>query len=128
MQIRDVDVGFVSATTALVDFYAAVLDVEPQEPRVFPFASVHRIPCGPATLKVMVPTDPPSPPPDAAPFWGVGGLRYLTLWVDDLDALALRWERQGGRVATPPFELRPGVRTAVLSDPDGNTVEAMQQD
>jgi hypothetical protein len=27
----------------------------------------------------------------------------------------------------PPTQIRPGVSTAVLIDPDGNAVEAMQQ-
>jgi hypothetical protein len=128
MQIRDVDIGFVSASTALVDFYAAVLDTEPQEPRVFPFASVHRVACGPVTVKVMVPAERPDAQAETTAFWDVGGLRYLTLWVDDLDVLVDRWKRNGGTITSPPAILRPGVRSALLSDPDGNAVEAMQQD
>jgi hypothetical protein len=127
MQVRDVDVGLVSASTALVDFYARVLDTEPEPPRVFPFASIHRVRCGPATLKVMVPADAPVGPASVARFWDLGGLRYVTLWIDDLDELVTRWTRHGGRVDTPPAELRPGVRVAMLADPDGNAIEAMEQ-
>lgn len=127
MQIRDVDIGLVSASTALVDFYAAVLRTDPEPPRVFPFASIHRLRCGPATLKVMVPTDAPSAPASSARFWDIGGVRYITLWVDDLAELVTRWEHHGGRVDTPPAELRPGVRVAMLADPDGNAVEVMEQ-
>ena len=73
----------------------------------------------------MVPTAPPEAPEPTDRFWDRTGLRYLTLWVDDLDPLAERWAAAGGIVAMPPTELRPGVRTALLVDPDGNTVEAM---
>jgi len=127
VRIDAVDVGLVGASDALADFYEQALGLERLEPRVFPFATVHRFACGPVTLKVMVPADPPAPAPPVTPFWGRGGLRYLTLWVDDLAALADAWSAAGGEVTTAPAELRPGVWSALLADPDGNVVEAMQQ-
>lgn len=127
MKIANVDIGLVSSTDALVDFYVAVLEVEPLEPRSFPFATVHRLPCGPVTLKIMVPVEPPAPTVADGPFWAIAGVRYVTLWVDDLDALASRWVAAGGKVVMPPIDVRPGVRSSVLSDPDGNAVEAMSQ-
>jgi hypothetical protein len=127
MNVSGVDVGFVSNSEALVDFYVGALQVERLEPRRFPFATVHRLACGPVTLKVMVPAERATSPAPAQPFWAAAGLRYVTLWVDDLDDLARRWTELGGAVDMPVTEIRPGVRTAVLVDPDGNTVEAMQQ-
>ena len=38
MTVINVDIGFVSATDALVAFYREVFDLEPLEPRVFPDA------------------------------------------------------------------------------------------
>ncbi len=128
MTVRAVDVGLVSASDALVAFYEGALGAERLEPRVFPFATVHRLGCGPVTLKVMVPTDPPERSAPSAPFWARDGLRYLTLWVDDLDALVARWRADGGVVTMEPTDLRPGVRSALLEDPDGNVVEAMEED
>jgi len=122
-----VDVGLVSSTDALVGFYERALSAERLEPRVFPFATVHRLACGPVVLKVMVPTDPPEDPGPASPFWARAGLRYLTLWVDDLDGLVTGWTGAGGQVAMAPTVLRPGVRSALLGDPDGNVVEAMEE-
>ena len=127
VRIDAVDVGLVSGSDALVDFYERALGIGRLEPRVFPFATVHRLACGPVTLKVMVPADPPQPSSRVAPFWGRGGLRYLTLWVDDLAAVADAWSAAGGEVTAAPTELRPGVRSALLADPDGNVVEAMEQ-
>lgn len=127
MRIDAVDVGLVSAHDRLADFYETALGLERLEARVFPFATVHRLSCGPVTLKIMVPTEPPAASPPAAPFWARDGLRYLTLWVDDLDAVARGWVDAGGGVTMEPTELRPGVRSALLADPDGNVVEAMEE-
>jgi hypothetical protein len=126
MAIRNVDVGLVSRTDALVDFYIETLGAERLEPRQFPFATVHRLACGPVTLKVMVPAEAPAPAPHGGNFWADAGIRYLTLWIDDLDDLVARWTAAGGTVTTAPMELRPGVRVAMLADPDGNAVELMQ--
>ncbi len=127
MTITAIDVGLVSAHEALVAFYVDALGCERLEPRVFPFATVHRLACGPVTLKVMVPTDAPVAGPAVDPFWAAAGLRYLTVWVDDLAAVVARWTAHGGRVTMAPTEIRPGVSTAMLADPDGNVVEMMQQ-
>lgn len=127
MSIAAVDVGLVSATEALVDFYVAAIDAARLEPRVFPFATVHRLACGPVTLKVMVPADAPAPSPPTDPFWAAAGIRYLTLWVDDIHGTVARWTAAGGTVSLAPAELRPGVHTALVADPDGNVVELMHQ-
>jgi predicted enzyme related to lactoylglutathione lyase len=126
MKIEGVDIGLVSASDALADFYEAAVGLERLEARTFPFATVHRLACGPATLKIMVPTATPASAPTSAQFWDVAGPRYVTLWVDDLDALTTRWAAHGGTVTMAATEIRPGVRTAMLADPDGNAVEAMQ--
>lgn len=120
------DVGLVSASDALADFYERALDLERLEPRAFPFATVHRLACGPVTLKVMVPSDAPAPSELVTPFWARDGLRYLTVWVTDLDDLTQGWSAAGGAVTMAPIEVRPGVRSALLADPDGNVVEAME--
>jgi catechol 2,3-dioxygenase-like lactoylglutathione lyase family enzyme len=128
MAIVGVDVGFVSASDALVGFYRDVFGLEPLEPRVFPDGTVHRLALGSGALKVMVPADRPEIPSVTERFWDRAGLRYVTLWLDDLDATVERWTACGGTVTLGPLALRPGVRTALLRDPDGNTVEAMQDD
>ena len=128
MTIHAVDLGIVSADATLVDFYQEVLDATLLDARPLPMGTIHRLSVGPVTLKIMVPVERPTPDEAAEAFWHRAGIRYFTLWVDDLDDLSARWAARGGVVAIAPFELRPGVRTAVLTDPDGNTMEAMQQD
>lgn len=128
MTIVGVDIGFVSATEALVSFYRDVFDLELLEPRVFPDGTVHRLALGAGALKIMVPADDPERPSPTTRFWDRAGLRYVTMWIDDLDQIVDRWTESGGTIALGPIDLRPGVRTALLVDPDGNTVEAMQDD
>jgi predicted enzyme related to lactoylglutathione lyase len=125
MTVMSVDIGFVSATDALVAFYQDVFGLEMLEPRVFPDGTVHRLALGTGALKVMVPAQTPDAPPRTERFWDRAGLRYVTMWLDDLDAIVERWTAGGGTVAVGPLTIRKGVRTALLVDPDGNTVEAM---
>ena len=128
MTIVGIDIGFVSATEALVSFYRDVFDLEILEPRVFPDGTVHRLALGAGALKIMVPAVIPEAPRPTERFWDRAGLRYVTMWLDDLDATVDRWTASGGTVALGPLTIRDGVRTALLLDPDGNTVEAMQDD
>ena len=125
MTVLSVDIGLVSATDALVAFYRDVFDLEPLEPRVFPDGTVHRLALGGGALKVMVPAQTPAESPRTERFWDRAGMRYVTMWLDDLDTVVERWTAAGGTVALGPLTIRPGVRTALLVDPDGNTVEAM---
>jgi predicted enzyme related to lactoylglutathione lyase len=54
------------------------------------------------------------------------GLRYLTIHVPDIKGLLERLETKGIEPFMPITEIRPGVRIAMVSDPDGNTVEFLQ--
>ena len=125
MTIVSVDIGLVSATDAIVGFYREVFALETLEPRVFPDGTVHRLALNGGALKVMVPATTPTDSPRTDRFWDRTGLRYITIWLDDLDAIIERWTAHGGTVALGPITIRAGVRTALLVDPDGNTVEAM---
>ena len=79
-------------------------------------------------LKIMIPTDAPTTTPGTANFWDATGIRYVTMYVDDAAGVADRCAAGGGTVVMPPFELRPGVTTTLLRDPQGNAVEVMQLD
>ena len=126
MTVQRVEVGIVSASGALVAFYRDVFALTELEPRDLPTGMVHRLGNSDAVVKVMVPRDAPAPPlPPAPQFWDRSGTQYFTLWVDDLDAVIERCERARGQLAFGPIELRPGVRTVLLHDPDGNTIEVM---
>jgi len=127
MAVRSFDVGLVSASGALVDFYREVFQLEALEKRVFPMATVNRLACGGGVLKVSLPTDAPTAVEQPSDFLAMQGLRYITMWVDDLDEVVGRARARGGTIAMEPREIRPGVRTALVRDPDDNAIEVMQE-
>jgi catechol 2,3-dioxygenase-like lactoylglutathione lyase family enzyme len=126
MTVRSVDIGFVSTDRSLVDFLAAVFELSELDPLEFPQGTVYRL-AGPGGLvKVMVPATPPRPLVRSDPFHAIAGLRYLTVRVDDLDGVLERATVRGASIALGPLDLRPGVRLAVLTDPDGNAIEVIE--
>ncbi len=126
MTVQRVEVGIVSASEGLVAFYRDVFGLTELESRDLPTGVVHRLGHSDAIVKVMVPRDAPAPPlPPAPQFWDRAGHEYFTLWVDDLDGVLERCVDERGEVVLGPLELRPGVRTAIVHDPDGNVIEVM---
>jgi catechol 2,3-dioxygenase-like lactoylglutathione lyase family enzyme len=71
------------------------------------------------------------PTPDAAnPPGGSGGgtgLRYWTMGVDDIDAAIAPCEAAGAPIPLPVTQLMPGIRIAMIEDPEGNVVEFLEQ-
>jgi predicted enzyme related to lactoylglutathione lyase len=129
MTVRRAEVGLVSPTERLVGFYRDVFELTVLEPRHMPTGTVHRLGHNDAILKVMVPATPPAAPAPALPqFWAASGLRFFTLWVDDLDGVIERCSSGGGTITLGPIDLRPGVRTMLVHDPEGNVIEVMQDD
>lgn len=118
-----VDVGFVSADRSLADFFALVFDVKELDPVPGPTRTVYRLQFPNTVLKVMVPNDAPSRPEVVQPFYAMSGMRYLTIWVDDVDAVVERARATGATVTMEPVQARPTVRSAVFLDPDGNSIE-----
>jgi catechol 2,3-dioxygenase-like lactoylglutathione lyase family enzyme len=54
------------------------------------------------------------------------GYRYFTISVPDIRGLMTQLEAKGIRPTVPVTEFRPGVTIAMVTDPDGNTVEFLQ--
>ena len=117
------DIGFVSADRSLVDFFSRVFEVDELDPVPGEKRTVYRLQFPNTVLKVMVPTDTPVRPEPVDPFYAVTGMRYLTIWVDDVDSVVARAVDNGGIVTMQPFQARPTVRSAVFTDPDGNAIE-----
>ena len=127
MAVQSFETGLVSADRALVTFYCAVLELDELEPFEFPQGTVHRMRApGGHVVKVMVPAAAPAVPAAAETFYGIAGYRYMTVRVDDIDGVIDRAAAHGGRVVTGPRELRPGVQIVVITDPDDNTFEVIQ--
>jgi hypothetical protein len=118
------EVGIVSADAGVVDFLAAVFELERQAPSDTPVGTLHKLDSPGAVIKVMVPNDRPKRS-DGEPFLAVKGIRYLSMYVTDLDGVLERCRTRGGAVLLEPFEFEPGSRIAIISDPDGNSIEVV---
>ena len=124
-----IDLGIVVSDGAkALAFYRDTLGLEHVADTPMPGGgTMHRVMCGTTLLK-LVHLD--SAPPAVAPPGGIRGAtgyRYFTISVSNLDALAAECEAAGYTIVVPPRDLRPGIRIAIVEDPDGNNVEFLQQ-
>jgi catechol 2,3-dioxygenase-like lactoylglutathione lyase family enzyme len=88
---------------------------------------MHRLMCGTSLIKVLSPGTPPAAKAPPGGIQGAYGYRYWTISVSNLDELAKACGDGGYNVVVPPREIRPGVRIAIVEDPDGNWVEFLEQ-
>ena len=58
---------------------------------------------------------------------GGTGLRYWTMGVDDIDAAVAQCEAANATIALGVTQLMPGIRIAMIEDPEGNVVEFLEQ-
>lgn len=126
MTVHRTEIGLVSSDDTLVKFFATVFDLEELPVITASSGLVYRLQ-GPGTaIKVMVPARPPEVSPTPASFLGATGIRYLTLYVSDLETVTERVLAGGGSLQHGPIEMGPGARLSVFHDPDGNTLEVVQ--
>jgi catechol 2,3-dioxygenase-like lactoylglutathione lyase family enzyme len=90
------------------------------------FGTLHRFAVGSNVLKVIELEQPSSSKPSGGPPEAAAGMRYITLYVRDLDAALEPVIANGHPIVTGPAEPVPGVRFAIIADPDGNCVEFVQ--
>ena len=126
MPVRNVQIGFISADTALVDFYVEVFRLERLPSADSSTGTVHRLELPGAVLKVMVPNREPTTSDPVNPFFAATGLRYLTLAVDDFTEVVERATARGVEFTFGPRDIGPETRLAIFQDPDGNTVEVFE--
>lgn len=121
-----VEVGIVvSDLDEAVKFYGETLGLPYIGDMELPNAVMKRFAHGDAVIKLLGghETKPDRSNAPGGPSAGVTGFRYLTLKVDDVNAMLERCTDAGCTVAVPLFEFRPGLHIAIVEDPDGNWVE-----
>lgn len=121
-----IEVGLVTTNLdAMVAFYEGFLELQPQGEIEFPGGSQRRYSLGTSVLKLVTYTPPPSAP--VAPGGGraQAGLRYFTVGVSNLRAVAEAFAASDYEVVEPLTEFAPvpGMGWMFVADPDGNWIE-----
>ncbi|MGZ8802439.1 MAG: VOC family protein [Mycobacterium sp.] len=121
-----IEVGVVTTNLeAMVAFYEGFLELEPQGEIEFEGGSQRRYSLGGSVLKLVTYTTPPT----ASAVLGGGraqaGLRYVTIGVNKLRAVAEAFEASEYQVVEPLTEFVPvpGMGWMFVADPDGNWIE-----
>ncbi len=66
-------------------------------------------------------------PADTGPIQAYSGIRYLTAEVDNIDAVLTRARAAGRTIPVEPRDIAPGVKIAMVEDPDGNWFELLER-
>jgi catechol 2,3-dioxygenase-like lactoylglutathione lyase family enzyme len=122
------DIGVVTANPeAMLAFYRDLLGLPVAGEVVIPGGGrIVKLRCGASHFKLFVPDRPPAPAPAGGAFHAHAGLRYATIPLGNIEAVVAACAARGVRVITPVVQPRPGVLAALIADPDGNTLELMQ--
>jgi catechol 2,3-dioxygenase-like lactoylglutathione lyase family enzyme len=122
-----IDLGVVTADgERALGFYRDTLGLKIEGEIPVPGVGVvKRLPCGESVIKLLVLDHDPGNHGTAGGFTKQTGYRYCTIHVENLDAVVAACRRDGHLVPVDIRELRPGVRVAMVEDPDGNTIELM---
>lgn len=131
LQKNALDLGIVTSNAAaMLGFYRDTLELPViGEVPVADVGVIHKIQCGDSVIKLLVLAKPPAgdlaTTRSEAGFAGAVGYRYCTLTVRDLESVVDRCRAGGHRITVEIVSPRPGLRAAMVEDPDGNTVELM---
>jgi len=120
-----IDLGIVTRQPErMLAFYRDVLGFRQEPDTPFPGGGhMHRVWCGESLIKIVAPAKAPDASAAGGGLTGATGLRYWTISVSNLEAMVEACRAAGAPVIVEPREARPGIRIAIVADPDGNSVE-----
>lgn len=123
------DLGIVTNNgDAMLEFYRDVVGLTYEATmklEALGIARMDRLRCNDSVLKLVTATSD-VPAGVGGGLEGSTGLRYFTITVDDIAAAVADCEAAGAPVVWPQVEARPGVKIAMVEDPDGNWVEFIE--
>jgi catechol 2,3-dioxygenase-like lactoylglutathione lyase family enzyme len=121
-----IDLGvIVRDIKASLNFYKDILGMEFVGITPLWFGTMHRLRFGTSDLKLIEPKT--IPPQGAIGLENQLGFRYVTFVIENLSQLCFELKNKGIEFTVPEREMRPGVRIAMVKDPDGNIVEFVER-
>jgi len=123
---NSLDIGvIVSDIKASLNFYQNLLGLEFVGTMPLWFGTMHRLRFGESDFKLIEPKT--VPPGGASGMEKQLGFRYVTFVIENLSQLCDDLKKNGIEFTVPEREIRPGVRIAMVKDPDGNIVEFVER-
>ena len=123
---NSLDLGIVvSDIKASLNFYQNTLGLEFVGITPVWFGTMHRLRFGTSDFKLIEPKT--VPPKGAIGLEKQVGFRYVTFVVKNLSELCAELKGKGLEFTVTEKEVRPGVRIAMVKDPDGNIVEFVER-
>jgi catechol 2,3-dioxygenase-like lactoylglutathione lyase family enzyme len=120
------DLGILASDIkASLNFYQNILGLEFVGISPVWFGTMHRLRFGTSDFKLIEPKN--VPPKGAIGLEKQVGFRYVTFVIKNLSELCAELKAKGIEFAVPEKEVRPGVRIAMVKDPDGNIVEFVER-
>ena len=110
---------------ASLNFYQNILGLEFVGITPVWFGTMHRLRFGNSDFKLIEPKTPP--PKGAIGLEAQLGFRYVTFLVKNLAELCAELKGKGIEFTIEEKEVRPGIRIAMVKDPDGNIVEFVER-
>ena len=124
-----IDLGIVvKDIDAALGFYRDTLGFEAAGDSDMP-GGMHmwRLTCGTSMVKLLTSQREPKAVAPPGGITGGTGYRYWTISVSNLDELVTACEAGGYKVALPATTIRPGIKIAMVEDPEGNWVEFLTE-
>lgn len=121
------DIGLVvSDVDASFEFYCGLLGFPRGESLAIPGnRTLHHIYIGSSVLKLQELHDgPPEPGPHG--LIAQVGIRYVTIWIHDIEDVVARLEEAGCTFVLPLNTTPRGALMTMVADPDGNIVELVE--
>jgi hypothetical protein len=125
---KAIDLGLVTTHgDAMLASCRSVLGLEYKASMAMPEGggTMHRLPCGDRLIKLVVLPQVPAATAPGGPPAGAG-YRWWTITVGKLSEMVKACAAAGHPVALSERETRPGVRIAMVADPEGNWVTFLQ--
>ncbi|MGQ9857239.1 MAG: VOC family protein [Thermodesulfobacteriota bacterium] len=120
------DVGIlVSDIQASLAFYRDTLGLNFVEEIPLWFGTMYRLRFGTSDFKLIQPKE--IPPRGPVGLETQLGFRYVTFLVRNLSEICDKLQARGVSFYVAPREIRPGVRIAMVKDPDDNIVEFVER-